>query len=600
MPTFLRAFMAGFACLLLPMCPGIAAPVLHPSSTSALPTLDQAVERVQAARVQAYEATLAEYASAAGAIPSDPAVAVAQCNFIVQFTDEDQGWVERAPNDLERCVQRLHARWPTDPRVRLFDLEQMYAGEAVEQGEQWLDEAKVWPVELRRELFATLSYAYGNDDKVRSGDFAVLAAELGDADLVARAVERLAKRGESDRALKLLRQATATTRAWSAMQRIDAALQLPDRSAALAELHRYDDAAFTIPTTTLARACLRAGDVACARKALADAEGASEELRSLRFDAAIAASDMPAAADAIAITNWEGFAEVLQHFALVLSKAPAMLFHPNLMLVAAAMLVLIVIFSLVPALLLVPVHYRGLVRHRRGKPALALFDRVGLRHAWWAGAVILCVPLMLALLIAPDALPTLLGNENLPPRGALVSLTFFSSIAGLLLLLPISRLIGLHGIVGDRAVWRSWWRVILAWAIVMAVSYALVRANGDADTSTLQTKMVQSLMEGGRARFGLPMTVMLIALLVPVYEELVFRGMLLGGMTRHISFGWANIFQAILFALAHDDSPRFGVYLTLGLLCGWLVKKYRSLGPSIALHGANNAFATIVRMSAGG
>jgi len=601
-PSSIRVLAIAFVCFLLQVAPASAAQQaqVQPARAAApLPTLDEAVKRVQVGRVQAYEQLLAEYAAAAAAAPSDPAIAVARCRFIWQFTDEDYDWVERAPKDLDACAKQLDARWPKDARVRLFDLDQQYGEDAVKLGGQWLDDAKGWPVDLRRDLFAKLSSAYGNDE-IHAGDYAVQAADLGDTDMIPKAVKRLAGAGEAKRAQALLHDAKPATSAWSAAKRIEAALELPDHGAALAELRRYDAANFHIAPVTVAKACLRGGDVACARKALAEAKGTTDELKSLRFDAALAASDMPAAVNAIDIAGGKGIAAAIKRFALVLDKAPMMLFTGKLMLVAFVFLIVLMVMSLLPALLLVPVHYRGLVRRVRGKPTTPLFDGVGLRQAWWAGGVISCVPLLVALVVAPHSMQALLGGQSLPQQDELVWLTLWGSLVGLLLLVPIARRIGPWRIFGDRIAWRSWWRVLLAWGVLIALSFVLNRIHSHADTSTLQTKMVQSLVDGGRASVGLPATLLLIALLVPIYEELVFRGILLGGMSRHISFGWANILQATLFAIVHNDSPRFLLYLALGLLCGWLAKRSRSLGPSIALHGANNALATVIRAVAGG
>ena len=50
------------------------------------------------------------------------------------------------------------------------------------------------------------------------------------------------------------------------------------------------------------------------------------------------------------------------------------------------------------------------------------------------------------------------------------------------------------------------------------------------------------------------------------------------------------------FAVVHDDWPRFPYYLTMGLVAGWLVRRYRSVGPAIALHMLNNAIATALTL----
>jgi membrane protease YdiL (CAAX protease family) len=62
-------------------------------------------------------------------------------------------------------------------------------------------------------------------------------------------------------------------------------------------------------------------------------------------------------------------------------------------------------------------------------------------------------------------------------------------------------------------------------------------------------------------------------------------------MSRHIGFAWANFWQALLFALCHNDWPRFPYYLTMGLLAGWLVRRTGRLAPAILLHMIINATA---------
>ena len=55
-----------------------------------------------------------------------------------------------------------------------------------------------------------------------------------------------------------------------------------------------------------------------------------------------------------------------------------------------------------------------------------------------------------------------------------------------------------------------------------------------------------------------------------------------------------GLMLASLFMLVHDDSVRFPFFLALGLLAGWLVKRYRSLLPAVLLHVANNIIAVVL------
>ena len=188
----------------------------------------------------------------------------------------------------------------------------------------------------------------------------------------------------------------------------------------------------------------------------------------------------------------------------------------------------------------------------------------------------------------------------MPPGGALFRATTWGTAIALLCMIPYMRSMGRRAVMGDRAVLRAWWRVLIAWACLVAVGIAISLAHGQfgGGGPTIQTKMVESLATGGRETYGVAVTLLVTALLVPIFEELVFRGLILGGLTRHISFGWANLLQAVLFAAIHADPPRFLFYLALGLLGGWLVKRSGSLAPAIALHALNNTLAISLRLMA--
>lgn len=94
-----------------------------------------------------------------------------------------------------------------------------------------------------------------------------------------------------------------------------------------------------------------------------------------------------------------------------------------------------------------------------------------------------------------------------------------------------------------------------------------------------------------------------------VYEEPIFRG-ILWGKTRqliHNNSLWINIFQAIMFTIAHGllianflQSPGFFTVFVGGILFGYLAWRSHSLTTSMAAHAFYNAFSvftTIIMQS---
>lgn len=563
-----------------------------------VPTPESGAEQVQQRKAAAYGEVLAAFDAAMEAAPDDVAIAVARCEFIGKFTDDEYGdWVESAPGEFESCSEALEEVRTKVPVAELFALDQLWGEARVERGEALLEQAGDWPAHSRRALLAKLSQAHAyQDDGERAGELAVEAVKLGDHAMVASAVAWLASHGHYDEATRMLREAPASETGWEAQQRVEAALDLPDRRAALQEWQRYAGSELSAGIAYGARAQLRAGDVEAARRLLQDV-GEEVVPDGVRFDVAMASHDHRAAADTVDLANLDDFAQNLVRFATLATTAPATLLTTSSMLVGLAICALLLVaMLLVPGFVLVPVHYRGLVRRLKGRPAVPLFERTGLRHAWYGLAILLAVPSVAAVLLDP-AVGVALFNGDTPEATALFRITLWGTLAALACVLPAFHGWSRHQLIGDRATFLGAWRVLLCWGVLIFVAILVGLAHGGGGApETVQTRTVDALVRGATEAHGVVVGLLLMGLVVPVVEELVFRGLFLGGLSRHISFGWANVIQASLFALSHDDMPRFPFYLALGLLAGWLVKRTGALSPAIALHALNNLLAFGVKL----
>lgn len=568
-----------------------------PADSFAASDVDAAVSLVQQSKLAAYRQALSRYDAAVKAAPADPAVAVARCEFMARFTDSESGdYIESSSDDQASCDEALAKTWSKAPAALLYAFEQDWSDEAKKQGETLLEDAAYWPPELRRRLASRLATLYDGVNNTRAGELALMAATLGDGDQVPDAVRHLAKRGKTDQAIALLRDAKPAEYGWDASRRVEAALKLEDRQAALRELQRYDGRGVEIKSVIAADAELRAGRISDAQMRLRSEKGDSAELRAARFRVAMAAKDWRAAGAEVKISDWDDFASNVGRFAVLATTAPSTLLSGPMLLVLLILLITAAVLAAAPAIVVLPVHYRGLVRRLKGKSPSRLFDSVGLRHAWLAIAVFLIMPIAALGIVEPQSLGEMLSAGTLPKSQALFRMMFWSTLAGMLVLSPLVYRFAREGGFGDARVLKAWWRVLLAWAGVMCVAVSIAawhRFMGN-DTQTAQVEMVNSLINGGRTGWETLLAFVLVAVLVPVFEEFVFRGLILGGMARHISFGWSNVLQALLFAVAHDDAPRFPFYLAVGLLEGWLVKSTRALSPAIALHMLLNAFAFVI------
>lgn len=80
-----------------------------------------------------------------------------------------------------------------------------------------------------------------------------------------------------------------------------------------------------------------------------------------------------------------------------------------------------------------------------------------------------------------------------------------------------------------------------------------------------------------------------IGILIPVAEELFFRGVVFGWLRSRFDFWPANLATALAFGLIHMQSVEVSAALMAGgLVLGWLYEKSGSLLPAILAHQAFN------------
>jgi len=103
-----------------------------------------------------------------------------------------------------------------------------------------------------------------------------------------------------------------------------------------------------------------------------------------------------------------------------------------------------------------------------------------------------------------------------------------------------------------------------------------------APLSAWEEAMFNRMMPGG------PSALVVLCVLAPVLEEMLFRGIILRSFLGQYARWQAILGSALLFGFAHLNLYQFVVGLLGGALLGWLYERTRSLIPCIALHAAYN------------
>ena len=563
-----------------------------------LRTADRMTDIVEKGQKTAYDQVLTAYKQAIQAHPDDPVLALAACRFSEHFGSvDDSPWADAAWQDFRTCESTLEKQYPSDTDIALFLLEHKAAKPAIDFGEPLVKRSSHWTVLQQARLHAALARAYAQaKDEERAGNEAILATHLDPANLqLVPAMRYLAKKGETDKAAKLLAAAPVPKFWWQETQRISAAAELLPGNAAKDELHRAQQAGLKIDAYTAARALEHVGDAKGADALLsadtASRKNESPQNRQFRLNVAFDAGDAKTATAIIRdqYASTHNATPLASAYAHLLRLDPSVAGRADLFPLAVSLITYLLGIAAAPALLMFPAHYRGTVRHRIGKDCTPLFERVGLRHAW-LGLSILLLALYAVTMLRFG------GNASVSPTSGVARVDWQTRVAVSYLWTLCFAAVGLVS-VGRLLSWREWlgtgkWK--LAWLLLPAallgydVFQWLAHRHGPQFTWSNATWAV-ALLHGAVSLGGVPLALIVLSLCVPIMEELVFRGCLLGGLSRHLSFGWANFVQAFVFAAMHQDGTHFFYLLAMGATAGWLTKKTKGLAVPILLHAVNNA-----------
>lgn len=146
----------------------------------------------------------------------------------------------------------------------------------------------------------------------------------------------------------------------------------------------------------------------------------------------------------------------------------------------------------------------------------------------------------------------------------------------------------------------------LLWQIPVTVMACLLAQGlflGLLSLISIDTSVAQSTNDplddiGGLSPVLTAAVVLVIAVLTPLWEEVLFRGAILDGLSRRFRPVPAVILSAALFAAVHLVLVGFAYLFMLGAALAWLRRFHRNIWAPVLLHAANNALVTLVVLSA--
>jgi membrane protease YdiL (CAAX protease family) len=132
----------------------------------------------------------------------------------------------------------------------------------------------------------------------------------------------------------------------------------------------------------------------------------------------------------------------------------------------------------------------------------------------------------------------------------------------------------------------------LTWIINISYAIFLYQHGFTPPETDVYTKLL-----GQVTWYTLILNLVLAGMLAPVVEEVLFRGVIFGGLQAHFGKWTSAVLSAMIFSALHFQAYGFFPRFMLGMVLVYLYDKYKSLYPAIALHGLNNIVATLIAAS---
>jgi uncharacterized protein len=594
-----------------------------PATATDLPAFEEGVhealvERVNQAQTREYESVLESLDAFAKAHPKDADVAVERCRFVGHFAGLEGAPIEAAIERSEQCTEELeHAAFPNEAPVELYLLERLWGEEAEQRGRDLLPPSTHWEPKRQARLHEQLANLYSDTDVMKAGPHAITAIRLDPrSDVRLVAAEYLIRIGSKAAALRVVQEMPSED--WNAWN-LGVAVKLLVGMEAGDAANRLIEAnpAVTPNMSTrvlLARSLFSSGALDAARRIVKEASEAAAQQKlygtsSLREIFELERDYGSTEEAAAAYRHLRDFGYTADPFGR--HRLSLSLYHPRApwqwkdTLGIGAFVLVIGVLALFPLLVVVPIHYRSVVKQLRGKPPLPPTPLAPwtLRQTWYALAVTLVAGMVAIYFldyptfhgIAAAGLDVHDSYDVLSSDRTLGNALLLSSAVTALALLPLLRRADLRSLLlGTWSVRRSLLTGIGAsiGILILAVFVRGLMRGLSEGAAALGTDTTRGL-QGMHSMYGAAVMILFVAGLIPVIEEFVFRGVLLRTAARHVAFWVAALLQTTLFMVWHEDTSSWPVIFVLGLTAAWLARRSGGLLAPITLHALNNAFAAV-------
>ncbi|WP_276374193.1 type II CAAX endopeptidase family protein [Chryseolinea sp. H1M3-3] len=265
------------------------------------------------------------------------------------------------------------------------------------------------------------------------------------------------------------------------------------------------------------------------------------------------------------------------------------------------LVLLIVLPFVLPYLWILPIHYYGMWQRQRGKIFSETTFKWGLRQFWLVCSFWLLSDVVAYLLFNYNDFIGIFNSRITSEAGEVISkhlanatLFFFSSLAVVTMaFLKNEDIANFITKMRNSAIQiRTGIGLAFALRIGLAVYAGILHQAGISleDGSSVFASINDSIISIN-SFYSPYLGFLFVVILVPFYEEVLFRGIFLSACERNMKFLYANILQSLVFALVHQNLKLFVFYFAFGMLAGHFRQQSQGLIISTSMHMANNLMA---------
>ncbi len=572
------------------------------------------VKQLTNAKDQNFDEIVAKYDAYIAEHPANVVAQVERCKFIGnsyydEYEDYNLKWEE-----TDQCLEALVAIYPNNAKVLLYQALNSYGESQLEVLEnaiklidtddsRWLSDEKATIYELMGDYYSeehwqALRYYKKaqqlNDSLDLSLDIATIYESQGRVEL---AKNTLLPKLEKD------------TNLWKMNQKATLLLKLeePEQALHLFDVIRGRDSTY-IDNEEMAQAMLGLEDYTTARIFLV--KDTIKEWGKLNAKQALFKFDLEHSDSNIALVTYRSLQKESSYddfFGVkrlkIAVKNPLLPWSFTEFMHLLLLLILVLALFIVPYLWVLPIYGLGELLKKK---SLKIHQKVhlswGISHFWLVSFFYLLVQMVVIFVFEYETTLNYyfdLGNsyveETIDQKTIANSMIVFVGLMAISTLFVI-RNKGIRDVFKSNLSIRQMIGLSILFVVFNRIIIKLLGLFVEIETPVIDPSIFLTVQEEILAvisQNGFFITALLVAVIVPIYEEIIFRGVILGSVEKYIGFNGANIIQAILFALVHDNLSLFPFFFIFAMVTGYWVKKSGGLLTGIFFHGVHNLTITV-------